>query len=370
MKLWKRLAAGLLAGVMLTSWGFSSSAEEKDDLDTKIISISTEATKSKPGKVKNITSEAEETSVKLKWTASQGATSYIVKYSTDGGKTWKKKTTKKTSKTFTGLKAGKEYCFKVAAKNSAGTSAYSEVITVKAGVNDEEEFTVTPVSELIYEYNGNGVTITGYTGNSDTLYIPNEIRGFPVTIVKLYDRQYNFKNLILPVTTMSIALDNKTAHTIEYLKSPIGGDYGDFGQDAFSVYKSSLKKLVIPDGATKIKSFGFASCANLKSVTFPDTITMIGPSAFSGCQSLTSITLRGNGALIYEKAFKDCTGLTSVTIMDGVISIGNEAFKNCSNLKTVKIPDSVTSISTNAFEGCTRSCLKNKSNCAKSTKQK
>lgn len=360
MKLWKRLAAGLLAGVLLTCCGISSSAEEANNLDTKVISISTEATKSKPAKVEYINSDAKKNSIKLKWTASQGATSYIVKYSTDDGETWKKKTTKETEITFKNLKSGKKYYFKIAAKNSAGRSAYSKVISVKTE-SKKDEFSVTPVSELTYKYGTycynnspiliSGVEVTGYTGNSDTLYIPDEIRGFPVIKVKLTDQDYNIKNLIAPKTTLFLDVSYNTAEKIEYLNSPVATDKSAWAWHETPFSKtSSLKTVVFPSGATVIE--GFYKCVNLKDVTIPDTTISIKYCAFYGCQSLTNITIRGNDAYISESAFAECTNLTNVT-MEGVKWIGPSAFKGCSSLKTVKIPDSVTYIDTRAFTGCT-----------------
>ena len=83
----------------------------------------------KPAKVSGIKRSGSKTYIKLSWNESKNAESYVIKYSTDK-KTWKTKTVKANSVKLTKLKAGTKYYFKVAAKNSAGTSAYSKVFSV------------------------------------------------------------------------------------------------------------------------------------------------------------------------------------------------------------------------------------------------
>ena len=83
----------------------------------------------KPAKVSGIKRSGSKTYIKLSWNESKNAESYVIKYSTDK-KTWKPKTVKANSVKLTKLKAGTKYYIKIAAKNSAGTSAYSKVFSV------------------------------------------------------------------------------------------------------------------------------------------------------------------------------------------------------------------------------------------------
>ncbi len=115
---------------------------------------------------------------------------------------------------------------------------------------------------------------------------------------------------------------------------------------------SSLKSVVISDGATTIPYNAFYNCTGLTSITIPDNVTSIGPSAFSGCSSLTGVTIPDSVTSIGGYAFSGCSGLTSVTIGNGVTSIGNSAFYGCTGLTSITIPNSVTSIGNEAFSRC------------------
>lgn len=97
-----------------------------DDEGT-IVNFSAKA--EKPAKVSGIKKSRSKTYIKLSWNKSKDAESYVIKYSTDK-KTWKTKTVKANSVKLTKLKAGTKYYIKIAAKNSAGTSAYSKVFSV------------------------------------------------------------------------------------------------------------------------------------------------------------------------------------------------------------------------------------------------
>ena len=116
---------------------------------------------------------------------------------------------------------------------------------------------------------------------------------------------------------------------------------------------SSLKSVVISDGATAIPNYAFSGCTGLTSITIPDSVTSIGERAFYDCNGLTSITIPDSVTSIGERAFYDCNGLTSITIPDSVTSIGQSTFSGCIGLTSVTIPNSVTSIGSSAFYNCT-----------------
>lgn len=74
-------------------------------------------------------------SITLSWEKVEGASSYVVKYSSDGKK-WTTKTVSANKIKLTGLKSNQKYYFKIAAKSSDGMSAYTStysVVTKKAG---------------------------------------------------------------------------------------------------------------------------------------------------------------------------------------------------------------------------------------------
>ena len=166
-----------------------------------------------------------------------------------------------------------------------------------------------PVEAFPYTYQSDGVsiTITGYTGSSNTITIPSTINGLPVTGIG----QFAFQGL-------------------------------------------NLISAVIPDGVSYIGGFAFAYCNSLTSITIPPSVTDIGSNAFINCYNLASVNIPGNaisGTTIEGYAFYSCNAMTSLTLGTGVTTIGDYAFCYASNLTSLNIPASVTSIGEGAFQG-------------------
>ena len=92
---------------------------------------------------------------------------------------------------------------------------------------------------------------------------------------------------------------------------------------------AGCQNTIIPNTATSIGNYAFASCSSLTSLTIPNSITSIGDYAFASCSGLTSLTIPNSVTSIGDYAFNGCRGLTSVTIPNSVTSIGNYAFYNC-----------------------------------------
>lgn len=79
----------------------------------------------KPSKVKNLKIySVQTTSLKLKWSATNTATSYEIYISTDGKKWTKKASTKKTSYKVKSLKSNQKYYFRVRAVNVSGKGSF------------------------------------------------------------------------------------------------------------------------------------------------------------------------------------------------------------------------------------------------------
>ncbi len=87
-----------------------------------------------------------------------------------------------------------------------------------------------------------------------------------------------------------------------------------------------IVNLVVPEGLTAIKPYGFYGCTSIKSV-------MIGNSVKS----------------IERQAFQHCDSLKSVNIGDGVETIGFSAFSYCYRLKTLNLGRALKTIDNMAF---------------------
>jgi hypothetical protein len=193
------------------------------------------------------------------------------------------------------------------------------VIPAKAAQSEDFTYTATATD----------VTITGYTGASRVVTIPETINGLSVTSIG----QNAFQN---KTSLFSVTIPNSVTSI---------GDFAFFGC-------SGLTSLTIPNRLTSIADYAFRGCGRLTSVTIPNSVTSIGRQAFYACTGLTSVTIPNSVTSIGDSAFQDCTGLTSVTIGNSVTSIGSVAFFGCSGLISVTIPNSVTSIGSNAFAYC------------------
>ncbi len=130
------------------------------------------------------------------------------------------------------------------------------------------------------------------------------------------------------------------------------GKMKDYRGDDASPWGTSITKVVIENGVTRIGVFAFKYCTSLTSITIPDSVTSIGDWAFDGCTSLTSVTIGKGVTTIGDYNFSGCTSLTSITIPDNVTKIGYEAFSGCTSLTSITIPDSVTRIGEYAFQNC------------------
>ena len=142
------------------------------------------------------------------------------------------------------------------------------------------------------------------------------------------------------------------------------------GEAAFK-YDSALKEISLPEGLASIGEYAFQNCTSLQSITIPGSVTSLGQysfegctgletvstgilgyGAFNGCSSLKNLTLKSELKSIPEWTFSRCEALEKVIIPNNVTEIGSYAFYRCTGLKEITIPEGVTSIS-GVFSNCT-----------------
>ena len=177
-----------------------------------------------------------------------------------------------------------------------------------------------------YEY----VEITKYSGNAESVAIPSQIDGMPVTAIA-WRAFYNCEN----VTSVSIPNSVKT-----------------IGRNAFEGC-TGIRNIIIPDSVTTVEDWAFISCRGLTGITFGNGVATIGKNVFEGCTSLQSVILGNNLTSIGPSAFAGCVSLTSIALPNKLTFIGDSAFNGCKNLASVTIPNSLTTIGDSVFSGCT-----------------
>jgi len=139
-------------------------------------------------------------------------------------------------------------------KSETSADTKKEAEDTSKEIEDSKPALVEP--HFIYTTEGNSATITGYTGDDESLVIPSYIDGYKV---------------------VSIA------------------------DSAFSSAK--LKRVVISDGIQSIGWFSFYACDALTSITIPASVERIGHSAFSSTAKFTIYCPESSFAHKFAKSY-------------------------------------------------------------------
>lgn len=171
----------------------------------------------------------------------------------------------------------------------------------------------TPATSFTWTQNADGATLAKFTGTQTSVIIPEEVYGYPVTM---------------------IADDNQTGASTS--------------KGAFYNNKTVLS-VVLPKHLKFVGGYAFGS-TNLASVTFNEGLEVIGMYAFSGSK-LTDIKLPSSLKTLGNYAFNN-TLLTNVEFNDTLGEIGYAAFSN-TKLTSVVLPEGLKTLNSQAFYGVT-----------------
>ncbi len=138
---------------------------------------------------------------------------------------------------------------------------------------------------LIYDIDGEEVTIVVYNGDSCYVEIPNYIEGFPVT--KIGEEAFEY----------SLVVGMKLPKTLEII-------------DRWSFHNTLLRVIVIPKNVKEIRDGAFASCYSLQKAIIGDGVVYIGESAFSKNRNLIKIEFGKNLEVLDDEGFYDNTRLS------------------------------------------------------------
>lgn len=103
----------------------------------------------------------------------------------------------------------------------------------------------------------------------------------------------------------------------------------------WSECKTNIKKIVIADGVSSIKSEAFSGCTQLQDVDIGDSVGIIGYGAFSGCASLEKLILPASLETIGSYTFTGCSNLNEITIHSRVKIIESNIFGNQTRALTI-----------------------------------
>lgn len=250
-----------------------------------------------------------------------------------------------------------------------------------------------------YELGANGLTITGYNGNSATVTIPSTIDGYKVGAIgkQAFANNTTIRTLTIPETITSIGPEafyncyglsqlyfnaknctipdiwrydgNKGVGVFSGAGSAatsfnvtFGAGVTDIPKNLFNTdYENGygyahITSITFSSGTKTIGDYAFEDCLDLQKVVLGSNITTIGESAFDNCTSIKTVTFKDKLTTIKNSAFENCTNLTSITWGTGLDSIGAYAFKGCTSLQAAHIPTPTTVIGRQAF--CNATSLK------------
>ena len=190
---------------------------------------------------------------------------------------------------------------------------------------------VTDFSNYVFYNNRNGLII--YTPNGS--YAQSRAEDLGIEVLEPEDYPQDF----------SWTLDEDGTLTVS------GKGNMQFGENGKAPWGTDIKKVIVKDGITAIRSNAFTNCRNLTEVTIPNSVKAIGSGAFSGCSALTSVNLPNGLNAIKSSAFQGCSRLREVTVPGSVKTIEYCAFDGCKGLKTLTFSDGVTEIGDYAFRG-------------------
>ena len=200
---------------------------------------------------------------------------------------------------------------------------------------------------LIFTEEGEGYTLTEYTGKELEVVVPDEWLAKPVLkIAHGVFEDFDLTKLTIPF--VGETLQGQKNSCFGYIFGAYLYSYND------RYVPDTLKTVIISEVATSIGEYAFQDCSSLNSVIFDKNSQLfsIGNYAFYGCSGLTSIEIPSSVTSIGRYAFSGCSSLTSIEIPSSVTSIGYSAFSYCSGLTSIEIPSGVISIGSSAFSGC------------------
>ena len=154
---------------------------------------------------------------------------------------------------------------------------------------------------------------------------------------------------IISIATISGSFELKSSSDNS---SSILWDENGYSSSPDATYHTSLKKLEIGSGMSKIGYKTFSSYSALSTVIISNSVTTIANTAFSNCKNLNFIVIPNSITAIGISEFAS-SGLSKIVLPNTINNIDSNAFASCSNLMSIIIPDSVTSIAANAFISCT-----------------
>lgn len=195
-----------------------------------------------------------------------------------------------------------------------------------------------------------GDTVTGYTGENESVTIPSRYAG--KTVAKIADGAFRNSAIVkanLPDTIVTLgAYAFADCAYLKEINVPVR--VTEIG--AYAFYRDvRLQSTITLTSLSKLNESTFNSCEKLTKVVFGENISEIGAYAFAGCSSLSEATLQEGVKTLGAYAFNGCSALTTFTLPASLNALGSGALTECSALETVEVAQGNTAFSIGT-DGC------------------
>ena len=203
-------------------------------------------------------------------------------------------------------------------------------------------------SDFVYYIKNGKVCVSGYRGMSDTILVPEKIKGKTVAAIDDYAFSSNgtVEFIGLPDSVTAVgknAFSGLHGSVICQLRREFKRDRRQCLFGLLFLKKAELKK-----GVAYIGKGAFKGCSSLSFAAIPDGVAFIGEKAFFGCSALQKVTLPESVTELHTSTFENCSSLSKAELR-GVKTIGDRAFYNCAALSEISFSPSLKEIGAFAF---------------------
>ena len=116
------------------------------------------------------------------------------------------------------------------------------------------------------------------------------------------------------------------------------GDVDTISSSSSGPFRGNTRLLTItlPRSIDYIQSYAFAGCSSLKEIEIPSKVGgNLGSCCFYQCTSLVKVRINQGVTKLSSKSFRGCTSLISIEIPDTIVGMGDACFYGCTSLAEV-----------------------------------
>lgn len=197
---------------------------------------------------------------------------------------------------------------------------------------------------FVYTDNGTEITITGYTGSSASIIIPQSIVGKPVTTIgpHAFATNLTLQSVFIPASVERITVEAfQGCSNLESVNLETTGSPGLHEIGVMAFQNTALPQISLPASLELLAENAFEYCDNLTDIDV-DPLNSVYKSTDG-----VVFTVSGETLITYPRGRAG-----SYSIPDGVVTAGPDSFSTCQGLSSISFPPTPTTIDWYAFHGC------------------